>query len=1137
MVVTAHREALKAIRRFDHLITYLRDELGWPIDRDSLEDVEDLFFDFTPEELGIDPANAAKIQAIRRLRPLSIHQPWGIFFIEFEPKRLPVVALRRILNQVALKKRASANSAERAAWSTDDLLFVSNYGDGAERQISLAHFTPNVSRNELPSLKVLGWDNLDTPLHLDHAAEQLSRLAWPADDAAVTEWRTQWRAAFTLGHREVITTSRELSIRLAQLARAVRDRISTILAIETEDGPLSKLMKAFQEALVHDLDEEGFADMYAQTIAYGLLSARIVNPSGITSGSTATAIPVTNPFLKELMETFLDVGGSNGSTGRGEGLDFDELGVSDVVDLLDDANMEAVVRDFGDKNPQEDPVIHFFEGFLQEYDPKIRKDRGVFYTPRPVVSFIVRSVDELLRTEFELKDGLADTTTWGEMTERHADLRVPDGTSPDSAFVQILDPATGTGTFLVEVIELIYRTMTKKWRREGQMELELPGLWNEYVPNHLLPRLHGYELMMAPYAIAHMKIGLKLIETGYRFGSDERARVYLTNTLEPASDEQLTLDFLPMLAHEARAVNEIKRNVKFTTIIGNPPYAGLSGNLTPQARAIVEPYRSVAGERIRERGALQFEKNLQDDYVKLLAWSERELSSTGFGVLSFISNHGFLETPTLRGMRWNLLQTFDRLQLLDLHGSTKRPRVGDKNVFDIQQGVAISSMARTPSVKTGERTVHLAGLEGGRDEKYMSLQHSGQAEMSWLSIDPLEPLYQFLDLDEGLKAEYDAFIPLTDIMGSYSSGTETGFDRLLVDFSEPELMEKIRGFLDPSTPEVDVEAEYGIKGGTARKLLNDREEFRADFNAHGNEYSRPGMYRIFDRRFYYYKKRYLKTNSEKVMRNLVDPRNRAIVAFRQQSSCGFHHAFVTNMLGDKNAVSLRTREINYYFPLWLLRDPTSIDSGEAQSNVGTGYLRELEACFGDAPAGHTPSSEDAFEYAYAILHSPRYRTKYADFLMSDFPRIPFPGSVGMFINLASLGKELVANHLIESPNIDNFATTFEGPNAPDVERIGWSSGTVWLDALGTSARDGHRATKPGTIGFGGVPENVWDFHIGSFQVCHKWLNDRKGRTLSDHEINHYQRIVVALNETIRIMAEIDEVIDAHGGWPDAFQPS
>ena len=372
------------------------------------------------------------------------------------------MALRRILSQVALKKRASANSAERTAWAKDDLLFVSNYGVGDERQISFAHFSTPTNAHDLPTLKVLGWDNRDTALHLDTVATELTEhLAWPKNDNDASAWREQWRAAFTLRHREVITTSRELSVRLAALARTIRDRITDRPRHRDQTRPAEHAHEGVSRpALVHDLDADGFADMYAQTIAYGLLSARIADPHKKTVDDFASHMR-TNPLLRDLMETFLKVGGRHTKPGA-EGIDFDELGVAEVVELLDNANMEAVVRDFGDRNPREDPVIHFYELFLKEYDAEKRMQRGVFYTPRPIVSYIVRSVHSLLRSEFELKDGLADTATWGEMAERREGLSIPDAISPGQGFVQILDPATGTGTFLVEAIDLIHKTLVRQ---------------------------------------------------------------------------------------------------------------------------------------------------------------------------------------------------------------------------------------------------------------------------------------------------------------------------------------------------------------------------------------------------------------------------------------------------------------------------------------------------------------------------------------------------------------------------------------------------------------------------------------------------------------------------------------------------
>jgi predicted helicase len=1123
---TDHRTALAKIRRFDQLIAYLRDEMGWPIARDSFEDVDDLFYDFTADELGIDPKTAAKIESIKRLRPLSPRQPWGIFFVKFEPKKLPVVALRRILSQVALKKRASANSAERTAWAADDLLFVSNYGEGDERQISFAHFSKPADGHDLPTLKVLGWDNLDTALHLDTVAKELTeQLAWPEDDADVEAWRQGWRAAFTLRHREVITTSKDLSIRLAELARAIRDRIKTALAIETKTGPLTKLMKAFQEALVHDLDADGFADMYAQTIAYGLLSARIADPHKKTADDFAAHMR-TNPFLRELMETFLRVGGRRGKAG-GPGIDFDELGVSEVIQLLDDANMEAVVRDFGDRNPQEDPVIHFYELFLKEYDAKKRMQRGVFYTPRPVVSYIVRSVHELLRTEFSLEDGLADIKTWGEMAKRNKDLKIPAGVSPEQGFVQILDPATGTGTFLVEIIDLVHKTLVAKWKAQGQNEKQINALWNEYVPKHLLPRLHGYELLMAPYAIAHLKIGLKLYETGYRFGSDERARIYLTNTLDPPHDfsDRFAFD-MPALAHEAQAVNAIKRGQRFTVVVGNPPYAGWSANLTPGARAIVEGYKFIDGQRIREKGALQFEKNLQDDYVKFFAWSEKIVARTGFGVLCFISNNGFLETPTLRGMRWHLLDTFSRLYLLDLHGSTKRPIEDDENVFDIQQGVAISILAKGPS-QASRKIVQRADVIGNREHKYAFLAGRSVGDTSWSAISPAPPFYQFLALDAAMQSEFSEYPSLIDIMPFYSSGTETGFDSLLVDFTKHELLAKIQRFLEPRKTAAEISAEFSVGEGTGRKLLEMRKAFLKDFESNGTKYCTRGMYRVFDNRVYYYKKEYLKTNSLKIMRNLLEAENLALVAFRQQSQNGFQHIFVTNELGDKNAVSLRTREINYYFPLRILPDKDTLHSGAAPAlNFGGSFLAKLSATLrlprkdgSGLPGGITP--EEIFQYAYAVFHSPTYRSRYAEFLKTDFPRLPLTDSLDLFRALARIGGELVGLHLLKSGKLDGLLTEFIGGRNPEIEKVSWSNQTVWID-------------KGETAGFKGVQHPVWGFHIGGYQVCEKWLKDRRGRTLSKDDIAHYQKIVVALAETIRLMKGIDEVIEAHGGWAGAF---
>ncbi len=1159
---TDHRERLARIRSFTQLVAYLRDELGWPIDSD---DFEELTFEYTPEELGIDAKNAAKIQEIKRLRPLVPGQPWGIFFVKFEPKRLPVVALRRILGQVALKKRASANRSERRAWAADDLLFVSNYGEGGERRIAFAHFSKPRNGHDLPTLQVLGWDNLDTPLHLDAVARELTgHLTWPDDEGDPDAWRERWRAAFKLRHREVITTSKQLSTRLAELARAIRDRIRTVLAIETESGPLTKLMKAFQTALVHDLDEVGFADMYAQTIAYGLLSARITDPERGTADDFAAHMR-TNPFLRELMQTFLRVGGRHGKAG-GPGIDFDELGVSEVVELLDQANMEAVVRDFGDRNPQEDPVIHFYEHFLAAYDKKQKVSRGVFYTPRPVVSYIVRSVDELLRSEFGLTDGLADTTTWGEMAKRHEDLVIPGGIPPDQAFVQILDPATGTGTFLVEVIDLIHKAMVARWKGLGHGEKKMRELWNEYVPGHLLPRMHGYELLMAPYAIAHLKIGLKLYETGYCFESDERARVYLTNALEPPGDGQFTFDFLPALAHEAAAVNDIKQKQRFTVVIGNPPYSGVSSNMGPWIDGLLKgrlpdgtataSYYHVEGEPLGERKVW-----LQDDYVKFIRLSQWLLDATGVGVHGYISNHGYLDNPTFRGMRWSLMQSFRRIRVLDLHGNLKKkeapPGGGrDVNVFDIQQGVTIGLFTKTAAVS---RSVCHADLWGEREQKYHWLSEHGSADTEWVRLGPGPAFHLFEPFDDAGTGAYYDWPAINEVMAVNVTGIVTARDAFVIDFDREALRSRIIDLRSTSLSDDAIRKKYFAGKGSQKyppgdtrgwKLPAARRSIRED--EQWDERYAPVLYRPFDVRKMYYVPWMVDWPRTEAMPHMLAGENVALMACRQSIGSGWKHLLATRLIADDSVVSNRTRERGYLFPVYLYPGVGGADTslfsrwsegkGGRTPNLDSGFVEQTTAATGlrfvsdgRGDLRETFGPEDILAWIYAVLHSPGYRGRYEAQLKLDFPRVPLPGSVELFRKQAEAGHDLLALHLLKSPKLGRPITSYAGPRSPEVGRVGWSGGTVWLDAGKTNAREGHRATKPGTIGFTGVPEEVWDFHLGGYQVCQKWLKDRKGRTLSDEDLAHYQEIVVALNETIRSMAEIDKVIEAHGGWPGAFQ--
>jgi predicted helicase len=852
-----------------------------------------------------------------------------------------------------------------------------------------------------------------------------------------------------------------------------------------------------------------------------------------------------------MLETFLKVGGRKGL------MDFDELGVQDVVELLrsDVTDIPAILADFGNRTRGEDPVIHFYEHFLGAYNKQLKIQRGVFYTPQPVVSYIVRSVHELLQTDFGLEDGLADTTTWSEFIQK-SKLNNPQSTislppltdqpgetrtiSPDEPLVQILDPATGTATFLVEVIDVIHGHLKERWRLADSSKL--PGgdprfktfkeYWNHYVPKHLLPRLHGYELMMAPYAIAHMKIGLKLTELGYEFNSDARAQIYLTNALEYPDDNQAKLIGFDALAHEAEEVNKIKRYKRFTVITGNPPYTVMSANLSDASRALIEAYRFADGERLKEKSMLRLEMHLQDDYIKFFRISEQSICTAGMGILGLISNHSFLNNPTLRGMRWNLLQTFSSLQVLDLHGSPGRRHAtatgSDENVFDILQGVAISLMAKVPSQATGSRLLR-ADLIGERTAKYRALAESTAQSTQYQTVDFCSPFYLFTVQDVELRSEYNSGASLVSAMPTNSVGIVTGRDGFATDITEQALHDRIEMFCDISRKDPEVRALFGIRdaGGYA---LSKRRKFVVGKPA--RDFIKKVTYRPFDFRWIAYSRGFLTSDQRNVMRHILPGGNLALVTARSNKSDSMNHFFCSTNITETKCGESTTQSC--VFPLYTIPDDgLALPEGPC-SNFSTDFLRDFASRLNlsihsstGLPAGLTP--EDIFHYIYSIFHSPRYRTRYAEFLKIDFPRLPLTGNLELFRKLAYLGCELTALHLLESPKLDQSITEFVG-SSQEITKVGYTDHTVWINAGGTKGKN-----TPGSSGFCGVPEAVWNFHIGGYQVCEKWLKDRKGRTLTAEDIAHYHKIVVALSETLRLMAEIDGVIEAHGGWPGAFQ--
>ncbi|WP_077968171.1 type ISP restriction/modification enzyme [Ensifer adhaerens] len=1154
---------LSRINSFPKLVDLLRDHLEWPIEEDY--GFEDVVYEYEANELGLKPEEIAKIREIHQLRPLATSQPWGIFFISFEDKVLSVTVLRRILKNLIVKKRAGAQASDRQAWDKNDLIFAANFGRSGHRELAFVHFSDGAQSRDLPVMRVLGWNAKDTQLHNDYVGRTLTeKLRWPDDPRDQKKWREDWASAFELRLNETIRTSKELALRLAVLATEIRARANELLAAETDRGPMRTMLEAFRKNLIHDLDEDGFADMFAQTIAYGMLAARISRPTGIVADNLADMVPKTNPFLKELFANFLAIGGHD----KRQSLDFDELGVRDVVDMLNTANMEAVLRDFGDRNPKEDPVIHFYELFLKEYDPEKRMQRGVFYTPRPVVNFIVRGVDEILRTEFGLPLGLADTSTWAELAARNERVIIPAHVKPETPFVQILDPATGTGTFLVEVIDLIHKRMEEHWKEQRKSAAEIKSAWDAYVPRHLLPRLTAFELMMAPYTIAHMKIGLKLAETGYTFGSAERARIYLTNALEPARD--LDMEFIFMseaLAHEAQASNEAKAKTPFTVVLGNPPYAGHSkNNNILEMVSLVHDYKKDWPELLKPGQG----KWLQDDYVKFIRLAQYKLDRTGYGVLGYITSHSFLDNPTFKGMRTKLKESFGQIRVLDLHGNVKKKvkapdGTADEGVFEgVAQGVAITEAIKLPSFESSSQ-LWRDDLFGSETEKLDFLVNPSARISGQQKCPIVLPECFFETIDSDLKLEWQEFEGLPRVMGENGDpapGIVTTHDEYAISFTESEQIEKVEWLI--ATPDEE----------TARGRLRLCTQSQWNYSVAKRTLSRVDWkrslvsvaYRPFDHRVTVYNNQVAVHLRDRVMRHMSGTKNIALSTVRQLATTPWEHVLACDAIQDDCYVSNRTKERGYLFPLWLKpsagephRRP-NIDRAWAQTigkDLGLSYEdgiprgeqksvgQDLQ-CTKDEQCGLLDATwegrgdlqksfgpRDLFDYMYAVLHSPGYRSRYAEFLKSDFPRIPTPRARATFSALVGFGRQLISLHLLgsdDAPLLDSPDIRFAGTGEARVEKgyPDYNNGRVMISA---------------TRWFEDVPKETWEFRVGGYQVCEKWLKDRAGkggknpspgRVLTGEDTLHYRRIVVALTETRRLMAKIDTEIDKHGGWPGAF---
>ena len=861
-------------------------------------------------------------------------------------------------------------------------------------------------------------------------------------------------------------SAKSLAVELARRTRFLKDQITAELGREESEkkpGFTSGFYEAFQTFLIGSLTKDDFADLYAQTITYGLFAARTRAKNGFNRKLAYDLIPRTIGILRDVFR-FISLEDPPAQM---------EWIIDDVAGVLSVANIETVLKE----RKGRDPIVHFYEPFLAEYDPKERERRGVYYTPEPVVSYIVRSLHRILKDVFKRQDGFATSS------------------------VRVLDPAAGTCTFPAEAARQAIDEFVKKYGEGGKARL---------ISEHILKNFFAFELMMAPYAVGHLKIGYLLEELGHPLEKDERFQLYLTNTLDMQELQETKLPGMSSLAEESHLAGKVKKETPILVILGNPPYSGHSANVAWKMELrreknrdvrrkiftfigqLIEDYKLVDGKPLGEKNP----KWLQDDYVKFIRFAQWKIEQAGEGVLGFITNHSYLDNPTFRGMRQSLMQTFEQIYLLDLHGnSLKKERCPDgskdENVFDIRQGVAIGLFIKKPGLK---RKICHAERWGLREKKYNWLEDNDTSTTPWTEIHPKSPFYLFASRDEGLFDHYQRYPKVTNIFPLNCLGLQTHRDSFAIDFDKETLKRRIRMFRDKSLPDEIIQQTFGLKDNRDWKMSAKRKTILAD-EAWEQKIAKI-LYRPFDVRWIFYHKDAIDFGRPEVMHHMLH-NNLALNTMRQTKMPEWRHAIVSYLMTP--AVYVEIKDGSNLFPLYLYPDTDRKDllshlakPAHRKPNIDTGLLQTLQDGYDQQP---TP--EEIFHYVYAVFYASSYRTKYAEFLKADFPRVPFTSHRDLFVKLGRLGKRLVDLHLLRSSELNKPICRFQGKGDNRVEKQTYNQKEKWVYINKTQY-------------FEGVEPEVWEYQIGGYQVLDKWLKDRKKRILSLEDIKHYCRVVTAL---------------------------
>lgn len=906
---------------------------------------------------------------------------------------------------------------------------------------------------------------------------------------------------FASNKSKKIKSSNELAIRMANSALIIKDGIQKAFKDQRYNSSFDEQLAAFKEVLIENLDQDKFADLYAQTVVYGLFVARCFSGEEIITRENASfMLPKTNPFLKKIF-TYL----------AGADLD-DRLSwiVENVISLFNKCDFEHIYNELTTSTRSNDPVVDFYEIFLKHFDPEQKKRLGVYYTPAPAVKYIVRSVDKILKNEFKIKDGIASNEKVTKLDK-------------ESDKVILLDPATGTGTFLLETIKFI------KEKFKGN-----EGLWDSYVSNNLLKRIFGFEILMAPYTVAHLKLGIELKKLGYSFKNDERLNVYLTNTLEETRDITNMFPFAKWLTEESSNAKKIKKEHPVMVVMGNPPYSGESSNNGEWIKNLLRGKDIETGAKTANYFELQGkpleEKNtkwLNDDYVKFMRFAQWRIDTTGYGVMAFITNHGFIDNPTFRGMRESLLKDFDKIYILDLHGNTKKEEktpegLIDKNIFDIQQGVSISFFVKNNTKeKDALAEVFHADLWGDKRElfgddnnliggKYHWLLNNDVDTTEWKKIEPKYPFLYLNPNESTYDEEYDNYVKITDIFPLNSVGIATARDDLTIQFNKKDVWDTINEFI--SLSEKEAREHFKIKKDAQDWTIKLAKKDLVDSGPSQKNIIKI-CYRPFDYRYTYYTGRskgfHCRPRSE-VMNCMKSGKNLALITSRMTKGEEFNHHMVSDCVTEVISLSSKTSNNAFVFPLYS-------DDSAKNINMSETFLLNIKSLNFYAQSTKTSEiAKDFFYYANAILHSTQFKKRYGYRLEKDFARIPVTSKKALYFELVKEGEQLANAYIFKKLLSVNSKFPEKGSNEikkivyePKQERIYINDNQY----------------------FSNISSDVWNYMTGGYQVLNKWLGYRKEQKINFNEISDFLKNVSVIESLIQTCSHIDKIIVKYGGFP------